>query len=112
MQEVKFRVYIKRARIIANVRAINFEQQFILTSVGTRYEFSDIVLMQYTWLKDSAGVEIYEGDVVYYTTIEKVSVDYRHWIRALHWLDTMCHDFQNKAFVLWNIHQNPELIKS
>jgi uncharacterized phage protein (TIGR01671 family) len=60
-REIKFRAWDTELSIMG-VPFTPFDSQF-LSSGGTFSEGT--IFMQYTGLKDSKGVEIYEGDVVY-----------------------------------------------
>lgn len=70
MREIKFRVWDKKEHVLSPVSEINFWNFGHVYAVSEdRYhhriaEFKNYDLMQYTGLKDQAGVEIYEGDVV------------------------------------------------
>lgn len=70
-REIKFRAWhkdFKRLKLIEGFRFPNKNNidVNILNGVTIRYMKSDIVLMQYTGLKDKNGKEIYEGDIVEY----------------------------------------------
>lgn len=79
-------------------------------------DISDIILMQYTGLKDTNGVEIYEGDVVsqYNTLNESTYVGEvkrdetgRYYIALHHHVPTV----NQRCEVIGNIHENPDLQK-
>jgi len=128
MREIKYRAYLKNAKVMADVNGINFGKEFILTSIWTRWEFSEIELMQYTWLKDENWVEIYEWDI-YYVWInndDKYQVFFHEWAfvwwKSIEscsplnwgWDEDECieEDFSSSMTVVWNIYEDKYLLNS
>jgi len=77
---------------------------------------TSVELMQYTGLKDSKGVEIYEGDIVKFGSIDsmpyKGSVEMRNgcWTAKINDRQNMILA-QHILEVIGNLYMNPELIK-
>lgn len=88
--------------------------------IDDEYESSRIEIMQYTWLKDKNGKEIYEGDIVQCSQKWQIMLWKVVFKDGMFWWE-----FEKSWFsylygvidkfkweVIGNIHENPELINS
>lgn len=120
MREIKFRAYIKHSARMATVLELNTENGSVFTD-GYKYGLShdDVELMQYTGLTDKNGVDIYEGDVVFFEDGDDFEDDF-----VISMSENGCfiaHNPKDKSDfyylddqdykVIGNIHQHSELIK-
>ena len=126
MREIEFRAYSKRTKKMYNVLAIFFYQKVVKLSktcgsgISFLEQLDDVVLMQYTGIKDKDGVEIYEGDIVKLIVDESGSdigvikfemggfvIDYKNLDTEFEWLH-----FEDKGCleIIGNIYQNKDLI--
>jgi uncharacterized phage protein (TIGR01671 family) len=125
MREIKFRAWDK----LDNEMHCADDDIFIITSSGIAGDFDldyfcgkadgvkfvrddDLILMQYTGLKDKNGKEIYEGDVLENKWGQKSKLEYGEFYDSGIYVSgfgiSICPE---ESEVIGNIYENPELIK-
>ena len=121
MREIEFRAYSKRTKKMYNVLAIFFYQNVVKLSkicgsgISFLEQLDDVVLMQYTGIKDKDGVEIYEGDIVILCWSDEVGES--HWGKVIiknpfEYTPEEARYFiySDELEVIGNIYQNKDLI--
>ena len=127
MRELKVRAWYKPYKQMCQVESLRFDENGVYTAVLIEEPFYDrriveadeIVIEQFTGLKDKNGTEIYEGDVV---KVEGDGEIYRvEWIRSGFGLEPRYNsprypvlgnvELRKKIEVIGNIHENPELLE-
>ena len=83
MRDIKFRIWDTENNEMLKVQELDFEPTFYGGRIAIRpdqynnyFDTEDMILMQYTGLKDKNGKEIYEGDIIQYEDITKGLVRY------------------------------------
>ena len=120
MREIKFRAWVKDMDT-GKLEMINWDSEFFsdmspVTSWGSEFPSNepDVILMQYTGLKDKNGKEIYEGDIVgddngkwiVKWISEEDGWDYTGWLIGERY--GLCY---KSAKILGNIYENPGFLK-
>ena len=134
MREIKVRAWHKPYKQMCQVESLRFDGNGVYTAVLIEESFYDrriveadeIVIEQYTGLKDKNGTEIYQGDICSFTSktgkhtgvverldnlagfgLRMVKNNFRYTFSNL---DTMGVNLDTLE-VVGNIHENPELLE-
>ena len=118
MRDIRFRCWDKKREEMFKVTALfPFEKMARyreeLPNTYNYFYDKECILMQYTGLKDSKGVEIYEGDIIPYKGKNEV-VNYKNGEYALGgWRLGFLPHYKGilKAEVIGNIYKHPELLE-
>ncbi|EAC4953339.1 hypothetical protein Q900_02570 [Listeria monocytogenes] len=124
MRAIGFRAFVKRKKKMLPVTDLCFNET---ESVGVSgcgdanctlcvdwHSFDDVVLMQYTGLKDKNGKKIFEGDVGWDEHNECYGVVKFEEGKFLYVWENIAEDLQEVADgieICGNIHENPELME-
>jgi len=130
MREIRFRVWDKETKSMYSVWDIGFkgwdgQEDSIINYVricidGTvdRSE-NQVILMQYTGLKDKNGKEIYEGDIFSIEDCEDYTMEYVDYVEfkdgmfQSHYEQNPIHAeiYNNEITIIGNIYSNPKLLE-
>ena len=130
MREIKFRVFDKKIGKIFKAHDLRFTAEEAIYEVchdtirndgGKHWEFTDfkeVVLMQFTGLKDKNGKEIYEGDILTYNGItsngNKIIREVNYNAETARFQSGMYPLTQSVELseIIGNIYENPELTQT
>lgn len=119
-KEIKFRAWDSTQKIMfylfrmckpKDSGTLAFECRDIYHEEWEQATWEDLTVMQFTGLKDSEGVEIYEGDILSHP-------EFRTNVQVV-WLETGCWGLSGwdvvrtrvtPGKIIGNIYQNPELL--
>ena len=131
MREIKFRCWDKENKEMLEVQELDYAdsydgQPMVRTTMYNDYfDTEDMILMQYTGLKDKNGKEIYEGDIVHipddyeeygFASGENYSIDFkdgRFRLKPKYKPNATGYDleFTEELEVIGNIYENPKLLE-
>ena len=130
-REIKFRSWNSVTKEMEQVTQINLKNHYVQTTfnkIGYSYgQPDDVIVEQYTGLKDANGKDIYEGDILAWHS----NIYRKHdWVGLVlyrgagfavqesdksysspEWLDCACRKDANIIEVIGNVHENPELLE-
>ena len=112
-REIKFRAWAKGDKVMVDSMTLN-NTQFLGVNFATID--SNLIIMQYTGLKDKNGKEIYEGDILKYRNIIK---EVKWYKRNIHFEFSPHPDIEDYKLNAWhnlfeiigNIYENKELLE-
>ena len=136
MREYKFRCWDTENKEMLKVQELDFEDTFYGGRLSIRtdkyndyFDMEDMVLMQYTGLKDKNGKEIYEGDIIHinnnlldefnylivwneeYLRYYLFSIDKKSINRLGGILEAHLGSMKDKIEIIGNKWDNPELLE-
>lgn len=116
MREIKFRVFNKEDKLLTQPHAISED---IINN-------PDLIVMQFTGLKDKNGKEIYEGDIIHISETNSAKTILPAKYEVKYFCDgfkMVLHGFEDDIYnnlgempngfteVIGNIYETPELLK-
>jgi uncharacterized phage protein (TIGR01671 family) len=117
---IKFRAFHKERKEMYNVHGWHSEFIFKDTLDGVGCEgnpdfVENVVLMQFTGLKDKNGIQIYEGDIIEYTQHHFNTDMTKTKTKVVSWKRDMWGVYETSAGessikVIGNVFENPELL--
>ena len=126
MNEIKFRAWDNENKEMLKVQELDFEDTFYGGRLAIRtdqyndyFDLEDMILMQYTGLKDKNGKEIYEGDIIRATKRTDLELNYHNFKVFMHngcymFGNYNAHEFFDKfnfKEVIGNIYENKYLLE-
>lgn len=127
MRDIKFRIWDTENNEMLKVQELDFEPTFYGGRIAIRpdqyndyFDTEDMILMQYTGLKDKNGKEIYEGDIIQYEDITKGLVRYSEKYAQYVLVNTgsvkdefePLGDYNMEVFeIIGNEYDNPDLLE-
>ncbi|EAC6347765.1 TPA: YopX family protein [Listeria monocytogenes] len=124
MRAIGFRAFVKRKKKMLPVTDLCFNETEAVGVSGCGnakctlcvdwYSFDDVVLMQYTGLKDKYGKKIFEGDICWEEHNECYGVVKFEEGKFLYVWENIAEDLWEVADsieIYGNIHENPELLE-
>ena len=123
-REIKFRAWEENHKsMIQDIGILqsNYRSQCVTGSNGISFRWNcpNVILMQYTGLKDKNGTEIYEGDTIAFEGIGKSNTVIFHdgcfgvdLFGINHGAELRHLNDSEKWEVIGNIHENPELLNT
>ena len=107
-REIKFRTWYKpESKFYFGKDACAFPEFTYSWRDGNRNNY---IIQQYTGLKDKNGVEIYEGDIIFFPAVEGVYSDQQQKNDIVKY-PFICGN-AHLGEVVGNIFENPELLKA
>lgn len=117
----KFRAYHKELKVMYEVLAIDLFNKAVTVKFDKEhyriYSFDDIILMQSTGLKDKNGVEVFDGDIMFYEqdcyqyTLVKYDKDKLAFV-LYDGCERLYHELWEPGEVIGNIYENQDLLES